>query len=247
MLIGRREAFKCRWSDCVNPPETLNGAELLAHVISAHLPPSTTPETATPCKWGTCSTTKSTKSHIATHIPPPLDETKEAGHTNITVHPSTPYSQLKSPFITFRAPPPLPADVRLRYDMLTTPVDHRRSPTGEGFAASLILRNLARALKAEIAQAEGEEGGLGSLGKKKRQLETGEAFGLPAPPGYVEAMFGGDLSISLTEEERERAKTAFVVTVEQKVLQMIQDGGGGGLSSVLASCVGFSAAGEDLI
>lgn len=74
-------------------------------------------------------------------------------------------------------------------------------------------------------------------------MEREGAFGLPAPPGLLDADFvasdstGGSGGIRLDDDERTRAKDAFSGIVEKTVLEVL--GMEGTIAGRLLDCIGF--------
>jgi hypothetical protein len=221
---GRRETYTCRWQDCQLPLGAVSSAELIAHLQSHHLashPPQ--------CRWGTCMHGRPTLQHVTTHVPGPIDASREPTAVNVAIHPSTPIATLRSPFLTSRLPPP--PDVQLQYKEIQVPRDVKRQPVGEAFLATATLRNLARALRREVrATADGAFGG-----KTRRKLESGEVYGLPVPPGYLDAR-EEEATVRLTDAERERAVGMFRGIVENEALELVSLAP---LGQYVVDCVGL--------
>ncbi len=236
-LAGRRETYKCKWKNCTIPLGATSAAELQMHLETIHVPGSKTQDKV--CGWATCTAAHPDAAHVATHIPSAINDTDEPQRMEITIHPTTPESLLRSPFITSRAPPPPPPSVKLEYSEILMPVTHSKHPVGEAFLASATLRNLARALRNDVeraaAKAEGRTSRAGS--NLRRRLESGDAFGLPAPPDYLSAMLAEEgANVVLTAGERERAVSVFRTVVERKALEIVENPP---LAPYVLECIGF--------
>jgi hypothetical protein len=231
---GRRETYTCRWQDCAMPLGAVSSAELMNHLETSHIAVQPKPEI---CRWGTCQFKDPSLSHVATHVPGPIDEWKEPTGEDVIIHPSTPLATLRSPFLTSRLTPPLPSDVRLSYEKITTPIvpADKDNLAGECFVATVTLRNLARALRKDIQRASSGDGAFG--GKTRRKLENGDVYGLPIPPGYLDSMTAEEgETVELTDAERERALRIFRVVVEEEALEMMSLSQ---LGPYMVECVGM--------
>jgi chromatin structure-remodeling complex subunit RSC9 len=121
-----------------------------------------------------------------------------------------------------------------------TPADGRRQPTGPPFLAALLLRNLAKTLRSEIAlDAPVSEAG---MDEKKKQLQE-ERYGLPIPDSVLlEEEEEARNLVKASEDvmtfgQRERAMSAFQC-VEERVLDVLETNMGG-LGSYLTLVVGW--------
>ena len=198
------DRFYCSWRQCPGP-KFASPAKLFSHVESEHLSP-TAPDQ---CQWASCSKPFSV-SHVLTHIPS-TEYTAVPEH--ITIHPSLPDRYGYSAKLSDFPPAPLPRSMKLAYTGHITPSDERlRTPVGPSFLAALVLRNLSRALRAEIALAAPEE----RSEKKKHLLE--ERFGLPIPD-------------SVLKEEEEEARDA-EKEIEETMSSTEQNRAVGGFQSV---------------
>lgn len=132
--------------------------------------------------------------------------------------------------ITNRTVPPL-SNVRLAVQGAFTPVDARRQPTGAAFLAALLIRNLARTLRAEISlalpdsfHAQTQEAADEAQARKRHLLE--ERYGLPIPDSVLkeeeeeQANMQQGQELDMSEEERERAKKSFE-NVEERIMKVM--------------------------
>ena len=233
------ERFSCLWRDCPTTNERFSDtAQLLAHVQSTHLTP-----TPVQCHWGICRHTPFTLSHLLTHLPlvkqPPIPEM-------ITVHPGLSETSLNQPRITSRPIAPLPISFKLSFSGQKTALDDNRHPTGTAFLVALLIRNLSRALRNEIASSDTAPGEMeqGQKEEKKKHLLE-ERFGLPIPESVLreeeeeekEARGGREVDEGMNGQERERARMAFMV-VETRVLEVMEKNMGG-LGQYLGEAVGW--------
>lgn len=229
------ERFSCQWSGCPGsrhntPTELLN--HLLLHTQSA--PPPT-------CCWASCSA-HFNYNHLLTHIPPSI---KPSIPETITLHPNVPDYHVASPRLTALPPAPLPRSVKLSFTGQITPSDPRRQPTGAPFLTALVLRNLAKTLRTEIALSTplGEPGSNGGdVGEKKKHLLE-ERYGLPIPDHVLKEEEEEERSLAksseegLTDGQRERAVGAFE-GVEGRVLEVMERNMAG-LGTFLSTSVGW--------
>jgi chromatin structure-remodeling complex subunit RSC9 len=243
---GRARTYLCRWEGCDSPSGYLSPEALYQHLKEKHVTPITsTADEPIPCRWSACRFKHATFSHMATHIPPPLDPTKEPTIRRLITHPASSADSINSPFVTYRQPPTLPPDHRLRYSGLLSPLDSHGQPASDAFYAALVLRNLAKSLREDIERNEDGQGDLenGRQARKRRKMEQEGAFGLPAPPGLLDG--NGTANIlpglqqinALSHVERNQARNAFRGIVEETVLDVL--GMGGAIAGKLIDCVGI--------
>ncbi|KAJ9107472.1 hypothetical protein QFC21_000925 [Naganishia friedmannii] len=173
ILIGRRKNYMCKWQGCAEKIGPLSNAELLAHVKTCHLADLENPNGGfIKCRWAHCLSNNATQTHMLTHLPLPIDPTKEPEPLKIIVHPDTAMSSVTSSYPQFRPIPPLtyigsipPAGAKqaisssdlmypLAYLGLEFPLDRTGQPMQEGYYACMILKNMARALRNDIERAE---------------------------------------------------------------------------------------------
>lgn len=194
------------------------------------------------CCWASCSA-RFNYNHLLTHIP--TSTTSISIPETITLHPSVPDYLASSPRPTALPPAPLPRSVKLSFTGQITPSDPRRQPTGAPFLTALILRNLAKALRTEIALKTpvGEPGANGgSIGDKKKHLLE-ERYGLPIPEYVLKEEEEEERNLvdaseeGLTDGERERAVGAFE-SVEERILEVMEKNMAG-LGSFLSTSVGW--------
>lgn len=257
--IGKRLTYMCRWEKCGEPmkyetPEEL-WKHLLTHVSDAGADDQENTDHSNEnsengnehvdrhghgprnCKWATCTSSTCSRTHLATHVPLPIDETVQPRARHVLVHPDNKPDAINSPFVTYRTPAPLPYTYTLGYRVNRTMVDRDGQPIGPGFFAGFILRNLSRSLKEDIEIAEASANSSGAGGSrmskaKRRKLERTGAFGLPAPESILEGTgdlnggggLGGIGGTSLSPEERRTARLYFSTVVEPKVLSWLFDG-----------------------
>ena len=229
------DRFTCHWRGCPGSKQTSPST------LYAHLTTHFTPDLAT-CAWGTCASPFSSR-HVLTHIPP-LQKIRIP--ETITLHPSVPDYLAASPRPTQRPPAPLPRSVKLAFEGKKTALDPTSNPTGPPFLAALILRNLARSLRAEIAIDSPEDKADPDLaevkGARKRQLVE-ERYGLPIPESVLreeeeeERNLSKDEEEGLTREQRERAVEGFR-RVEDLVLGVMESNMVG-LGRLLSMTVGW--------
>ncbi|ORY32085.1 hypothetical protein BCR39DRAFT_524105 [Naematelia encephala] len=217
------DRFNCMWRGCSLPRGCLNPVELLQHVQTFHLSP-----TPASCAWATCQHSTFNLTHLLTHLPLSQPPTIP---DDVTIEASFPPQRLLQPVITTRPVPPLSRAFKLSFQGYVTPSDNRRNPTGCAFLAALVLRNLAKTLKAEIAVSLPPDHGLTQEAKqeKKRHLLE-ERFGLPIPDSVLKeeeeeervADGGqGDVDGGMTAKNRERARQAFAA-LEERILQVVE-------------------------
>jgi len=149
--------------------------------------------------------------------------------------------------LTYRQPPILPREYGLHYTGIMSPVDIKGQPASDAFFASLVLRNLGKALRIDTERVENEQDAEdpegGRRARKRRKMEREGAFGLPAPPGLLDAdmaitdTVNGSADIRLSATERARARDAFGGIVEKTVLEVL--GMEGAIAAKLLDCVGF--------
>ncbi|KAK4688428.1 chromatin structure-remodeling complex subunit RSC9, partial [Tremellales sp. Uapishka_1] len=209
------DRFTCLWKSCTTPTGATSPSSLLTHIQTAHLTPL-----PTTCSWAKCTRTPFTLSHLLTHLP--LTHRRAVPDT-ITVHPSLSDSALLGPVITTRPPAPLSSTLKLSRTGLITPLDARNLPTGVSFLSALLIRNLARTLRVEIAgsvpvDAEQKE-------EKKKHLDE-DRFGLPIPDSVLKEEEEEEQSlkveVGMTQDERERAKWGFQ-GLEADVVEIIEN------------------------
>jgi hypothetical protein len=186
-------------------------------------------------------------SHFLTHVPAALGPTREPGIRRLLNHPESSADSVQSTFVTYRPPPLLPRDYSLHYTGILSPVDNKGQPASDAFYASLVLRNLGKALRMDLERAENEQEDAdpesGRRARKRRKMEREGAFGLPAPPGLLDAdlvssdLTGGSGGICLDDDERTRARDAFSGIVEKTVLEVL--GMEGAIAGRLLDCIGF--------
>lgn len=136
-----------------------------------------------------------------------------------------------------------------------TPTDNRRHPIGVAYLTSLLLRNLARTLRADLTSAIPPDAGLTQEAKNERKKHLQEErFGLPIPDTVLReeeeeedatakqsGSNGVDVIGEMNREQRERARLAFD-QVEPRVLEVVE-GNMSGLSHYLGECFGFGVLG----
>ncbi|KAJ9110435.1 hypothetical protein QFC19_001561 [Naganishia cerealis] len=172
--LGRRKNYMCRWQGCSDKIGPLSNAELLAHINTCHLadPVNTNGMVPIKCRWAHCLSDNATQTHILTHLPLPIDPTKEPEPMKVVVHPDTAMSSVTSSYPQFRPIPPLTyigstpsagtkqgistSDLvhPLAYRGFEFPLDRTGQPMQEGYYACMILKNIARALRSDIERAE---------------------------------------------------------------------------------------------
>ncbi|KAL7424576.1 Chromatin structure-remodeling complex protein rsc9 [Cryptotrichosporon argae] len=217
--IGFRHAtenedlYACAWQACTESTGHSSPTALLAHVHATHLTPS--PDA---CAWGTCTQPRPTLSHLATHIP--YAASPAPSMVTVDARAPAPFADPLS-----RPAPYLPKAHRLRFAATLTPTDAKRQPAGAPFLAALVVRNLARTLRAEVAAAasvSAEE----QASKKKAMRE--ERYGLPIPESVLreeekeedEAQGKDREETGMGERERARARDAFD-GVEERMLRVM--------------------------
>jgi chromatin structure-remodeling complex subunit RSC9 len=216
----------------------MNPAQLLHHITSVHLSAS-----PTSCAWSTCTAPSGSTSHMLTHLPMPRQRTVP---DMITSNPRA-ESWLSRPDVTNRPPPNLPSGYKLHFTALSTPTDQRtRQPMGVAFLAALLVRNLAKVLRTEMASSRADSGRLEGHEAKKRKTKN-EKFGLPIPELVLKeeeeeerAMQGADADLTegkLNWEERERARAAFEA-LEERIGEIVA-GNLSGLGQYLGDAWGW--------
>ncbi|WWC61450.1 uncharacterized protein I303_104034 [Kwoniella dejecticola CBS 10117] len=176
-----QERFTCLWQNCPSPHSPTDPKSLLAHIQATHL---TTSQPPLRCQWADCTQMPFTLSHLLTHLPSshptPVPEV-------ITSHPSTPDVQISQSSVTSRLVPPLARPFKLHFAATTTPTESTqgqgRIPVGTALLTCLILRNLAKTLKAELNLLDVDLIREKESQKKKNALE--ERFGLPIPENVL--------------------------------------------------------------
>ena len=216
------DRYLCRWDGCDALPSSSSPADLLSHIRSTHLDPL-----PAECSWGNCQHAPFTLSHLLTHLPLGLDY-QPVIRDVITTHPSITDDLLSSPHITSYPPAPLSSQYTLQRKGMSTATDSNQTPVGAEFLAALIIRNLAKYLKTEIASSlplteQGRE-------ERKRHLVE-ERFGLPIPDKVLREEEeeeekerggrGGGEEEGLDAAQRERAKRAFQV-VEGRIGEVVE-------------------------
>lgn len=213
-FIDEQDRFKCLWEGCEVTTGFADPAQLFQHVQSH--------STSNPisCEWATCTSPFSV-SHVLTHMP---GLTQPIVPEVVTVHPSLPSTEgLTRSTITSRPVPP-PPNPHPTSTAISTPLDRHRHPTGVSFLSALVIRNLARTLKGEIALAQPSELSAKQREAKKKHLMD-ERFGLPIPETVLkeeeeeEEVEKDD--VGMGEIERERAKLAFEA-VEESIVRVIE-------------------------
>ena len=212
------DRFACLWRDCPQS-RTSNGPASLAGHVQHHIDSH-----PTTCAWSTCQNTPFTASHLFTHLPtlkmPQIPET-------ITAHPSDASSSIPQQ-ITSRTVAPLPKTFRMGFMGQVTPTHlspttNARHPIGVAFLSALVIRNLARALKSELAAVRRDLDD--EKAAKKRRLDE-QRFGLPIPDKILkeeeeEEAKGEKASQSgMSEEAMMRAKSAFE-GVEERIAEVV--------------------------
>ncbi|WVO16992.1 hypothetical protein L204_104678 [Cryptococcus depauperatus] len=233
------ERFLCLWHECQRRQGAKNAAQLVEHVQSDHL----TSSVHLQCQWARCNHSPCSLSHLLTHLP--LEKPTIIPPDMVISHPALPNTHLNSQIITNRLPPPLPTP-KLSFQGRFTPQDARRHPTGTALLAALVIRNLARTLRAEIAlavsfqtPAETED----QVQSKKKHL-LGERYGLPIPESVLkeeekeqQAQIIETSQEGLAEKEREGAKVAFE-NVEERLLRVVSENVSG-IGRYLGDAVGW--------
>ena len=214
MGVEEDDRFVCLWRGCRPTTVPTSPTSLFNHVLSAHLTPM-----PTTCGWAQCHHSPCTTSHVLTHTPvlqrPPVPEW-------VTSHPTLSPSEAAESLhdVTHRPVPPLSKATRLLVNGHVTPVDAKNSPTGIPFLAALVIRNLARVLRVEMALAAPER----QEAKRRHLME--ERFGLPIPPSVMkeeeEEEKAGQEEEGLTTDERERARRGFE-SVEDGIGRVVED------------------------
>lgn len=235
---GDTDRFSCAWRECAHPSGPANPGELLSHVQTTHLEPM-----PTTCAWGSCTHEPLSIGHILTHLPllsaPSVPDT-------LSVDPRTPPGVLYSPIITDKLSPYLPSNTPVRIRARVTPHDQHRHPTGVAFLSALILRGLARNLRAEIAAARPSEMGLSDAQRKEKKRHLAEErFGLPIPDAVLReeeeeedrAAGAGPTEVGMGEVELERAQAAFRA-VGGRMLEVV-DENFSGLGAYLGEAYAF--------
>lgn len=230
------DRFVCIWRGCQRPTGYQNPGELLSHIQQNHL--------AVPvpsCAWGHCNRAPFTLSHLFTHLPlvtpPELPE-------SLPLSVSLPPDALFRPIQTTRPPALLPQTDLIRLVGKATPTDVQRVPTGAAFLSALVIRGLARNLRAEdlAARPAGSELSDEQRRAKKKHLEE-DRFGLPIPASVLreeeeeEDAARGDAEAAMSDEERTKARDAFR-SVEAKLLEVVNDNFTG-LGMYLGEAFGF--------
>ncbi|KAG7575368.1 hypothetical protein FFLO_00358 [Filobasidium floriforme] len=239
---SRVHTFACRWEGCANAQNYRSPEELYAHLKSEH-----GTEIASPCRWQACRSKSSSPAHLGTHVPPPIRPEREPKIKRVLIHPESSAESVKSAFVTYRPPPILPREYSLHYTGIMSPVDVKGQPASDAFFASLVLRNLGKALRTDTERVENEQDAEDAEGgrraRKRRKMEREGAFGLPAPPGLLDADLAiadpanGSGNARLSPIERTRARDAFGGVVEKTVLEIL--GMEGAIAAKLLDCVGF--------
>ncbi|ODO11425.1 hypothetical protein I350_00205 [Cryptococcus amylolentus CBS 6273] len=217
------ERFGCFWRDCAHREGATNPAQLIEHIQSFHVPPST----YTPCQWGSCTHAPCTLSHFLTHIPlgKPIAQVPDY----LSCYAGTSPDWFSRQVVTARLPPPTIS--RMSFAGKKTATDANRRPVGTPLLAALTVRNLARTLRTEITLALPEDVPTEDevQAKKKHLLE--ERYGLPIPESVIkeeekeqeEANQGAaGKEMNMSDEERERAKAAFE-SIEEKVERIMEE------------------------
>lgn len=175
------------------------------------------------CAWGSCKQSPFTLSHLLTHLP--LERPVKVPKT-VAVSSQTPGNVLWTPNVTGRRVPPLPQSEACRYIGQLTPTDAQRNPMGAAFLAALILRGLARNLRAEIAIAKPDDPELSAEQRKEKKRHLAEErFGLPIPQSVLieeeeeEKKDNEDEMEMMDERELDRARNAFR-DCEDKILEV---------------------------
>lgn len=239
---GRLHTFACCWEGCAKAHGHRSPEELYAHLKSEHAVDPTSS-----CRWQSCRSKSTNATHLVTHVPSPIKADREPRVKRVLIHPGSSAESVKSTFLTYRPPPILPREYSLHYTGIMSPVDIKGQPASDAFFASLVLRNLGKALRAETERVENEQDAEdaqnGRRARKRRKMEREGAFGLPAPPGLLDADVtitdNGNASIDarLSPAERVRARDAFGAIVEKTVLEVL--GMEGAIAAKLLDCVGF--------
>jgi chromatin structure-remodeling complex subunit RSC9 len=229
------DRYTCLWHGCTSRGGNTSTAQLLSHIQSTHL------GFVQRCHWATCRQSPVTLSHVLTHLPlshrPPVPD-------QVSSDSRATEGYLSSKKITQRPIPPLPRSFKLHFTGQVTPADKDRNPTGVAFLSALVIRNLARTLRGEIASALPADHGLSKEEKeeKRRHLQE-EQFGLPIPDSILkeeeeeEKTAAGEMEGGLSWEEREKAKLAFEA-VEDRVVGVIQ-GNFSGVGQYLGEAFGW--------
>ncbi|KIR25560.1 chromatin structure-remodeling complex subunit RSC9 [Cryptococcus deuterogattii LA55] len=220
------ERFTCYWDACPQRHSATNPVQLLEHIRNYHLQPFSAPR----CQWGSCDHCLCTYSHLLTHIPLGQPPSSISIPDAISCHIADHSSSVLQRKITNRTVPPL-SNVRLAVQGAFTPVDARRQPTGAAFLAALLIRNLARTLRAEISlalpdssHAQSQEAADEAQARKRHLLE--ERYGLPIPDSVLkeeeeeQANMQQGQELDMSEEERERAKRSFE-NVEERIIKVM--------------------------
>ena len=240
--LGTHQTYACRWDGCTTGSTHKTPADLYAHLQAVH-----GTDASASCRWTACRSKSVSPSHFLTHVPAAIGPTKEPGVRRLLSHPESSVESIQSTFVTYRPPPLLPRDYSLHYTGILSPVDNKGQPASDAFYASLVLRNLGKALRMDTERAENEQEDAnaesGRRARKRRKMEREGAFGLPAPPGLLDADFVasdstcGSGGIRLDDDERTRAKDAFSGIVEKTVLEVL--GMEGTIAGRLLDCIGF--------
>lgn len=220
------ERFTCYWHACTQRHSATNSVQLLEHIRNYHLQTFSAPQ----CQWGSCDHNLCTYSHLLTHIPLGQPPSSISIPDAVSCHIADHSSSVLQRKITNRTVPPL-SNVRLAIQGTFTPVDARRQPTGAALLAALLIRNLARTLRAEISlavpessHAQTQETADEAQARKKHLLE--ERYGLPIPDSVLkeeeeeQANVQQGQELDMSEEERERAKKAFE-NVEERIMKVM--------------------------
>lgn len=214
----KTERFNCIWRECSGPVGATNPAQLLEHVREKHL--ASMPSS---CAWGSCKQSPFTLPHLLTHLP--LEDPVQVPKS-VAVSAATPGNVLWTPHVTNRKVPPLPLSQSCRYVGQVTPTDDHRNPMGVAFLSALILRGLARNLRAELAIAKPDDGELSAEQKKQKKKHLAEErFGLPIPQSVLQEEeeeekkdMEADMEL-MSEEDLNRARRAFR-DCEDKILEV---------------------------
>lgn len=207
------DKYACRWRGCTVSSGATNPAQLLSHLSNHHLALS-----PTSCAWASCTAIPCTTSHLLTHIPMPRQRNVP---DMITSNPHA-HSWLTHPNVTQRPAPKLPSAYKLHFTAFSTPTESRsRNPMGPAFLSALLIRNLAKVLRTELATARPTNIGGGDYEDAKRRKIKEDKFGLPIPDIILKeeeeeeiaaAKYGQEMDMAegkLDWEERERARLAF--------------------------------------
>ncbi|GAA5863172.1 hypothetical protein JCM1840_002494 [Sporobolomyces johnsonii] len=145
---GSRGVYRCHWQGCSAPSGLDTPIALFQHVYNAHL---ALPEPPFACSWARCSYSTGQQ-----------DPSLRLAELSLHLRTHAPSLDFSVPGASISSSPLPELPVKLHHERYHAALDDNQEPTGMGYLACLVLRNIARTAKLalEAASAQGSSSGI---------------------------------------------------------------------------------------